>query len=71
MSDWVGQSWDIGPDFPVHERGDRRPQTHGATPLPSGQWSRRYSACTECGRADRPHAARGVCCVCRGKMAPS
>jgi len=70
-SDWTGPSWDIGPDFPSHPRGDHRPQTHGAAPLPPGQWSRRYSACTACGRTDHPHASRGICFGCRGRRSVS
>ena len=64
---WIGPSWDIGPEFPVHERGDRRPQTHGPAPLPPGQWSRLHAACTVCGGTDRPHASHGMCRGCRGR----
>jgi len=27
-------------------------------------WSRKYSCCTRCGRADRKHASRGLCTAC-------
>lgn len=36
---------------------------HSTTP----GWTRQHASCTECGRTDRKHAARGLCCACSGK----
>lgn len=35
--------------------------------LRRGQWSLDHERCTQCGRTDRPHKARGLCASCYAK----